>query len=84
MKIPEKHLLVELEDMSLDLICYEHAASVLGDRAQVGALEGYLEAALSANLGIAQYGHFLPRGLRVLLPEFTTREKKSTVRRLWD
>ncbi|WP_413154744.1 tail protein X [Bartonella sp. cb54] len=84
MKIPEKHLLVELEDMSLDLICYEHAVSVLGDRAQVGALEGYLEATLSANLGIAQYGHFLPRGLRVLLPEFTTLEKKSTVRRLWD
>ncbi|WP_455475441.1 tail protein X [Bartonella sp. B12(2025)] len=84
MKIPEKRLFVELEDMSLDLLCYEHAVSVLGDRTQVRALEGYLEATLSANLGLAQYGYFLPRGLSVVLPEFILLEKKSTVKRLWD
>ncbi|WP_375618482.1 tail protein X [Bartonella sp. AC134YNZD] len=84
MKIPQKHVVVELEDMSLDLICFQHAMAVLGDRAQVGLLGGYLEATLEANLGIAKYGALLPRGLTVLLPEFTLHNPQNTVKRLWD
>uniref|UniRef100_UPI00235F5B89 tail protein X n=1 Tax=Bartonella sp. MM73XJBT.G TaxID=3019097 RepID=UPI00235F5B89 len=59
MKIPAKQLVVELEDMSLDLICYHHALSVLGDRRQAGSLRGYCEATLEANPEIAKYGVFL-------------------------
>ncbi|GAA5099720.1 tail protein X [Bartonella acomydis] len=84
MKIPEKRVVVELEDMSLDLLCFQHAMAVLGDRSQVGALNGYLEATLQANPEIARYGALLPRGLKVLLPEFVNQEKNSVVKRLWD
>lgn len=84
MKIPEKHLVVALEDMSLDLICFQHAMAVLGDRSQVGFLKGYLEATLEANRGVARYGALLPRGLKVILPEFVSQEKNSVVKRLWD
>ncbi|WP_375665906.1 tail protein X [Bartonella sp. CL41QHWL] len=81
MKIPKKRVIVELEDMSLDLLCF---LAVLGDRIQVGALNGYLEATLEANPEIAKYGVFLPRGLKVILPEFVSQEKNSMVKRLWD
>ncbi|QEE12126.1 tail protein X [Bartonella krasnovii] len=84
MKIPAKQLVIELEDMSLDLICYHHALSVLGDRRQAGLLKGYCEATLEANPEIAGYDTFLPRGLKVLLPEFISHEKNSVVKRLWD
>ncbi|WP_375705234.1 tail protein X [Bartonella sp. AA86SXKL] len=84
MKIPEKHLVVELEDMSLDLICFQHAMAVLGDRSQVGAIRGYCEATLQANPGIARYGALLPRGLKVILPEFVLSNPQSMVKRLWD
>ncbi|QEE12518.1 tail protein X [Bartonella krasnovii] len=84
MKIPAKQLVIELEDMSLDLICYHHALSVLGDRRQAGSLRGYLEATLEANPEIAGYDTFLPRGLKVFLPEFIPQEKNSVVKRLWD
>ncbi|WP_142416965.1 tail protein X [Bartonella massiliensis] len=84
MKIPAKQFVIELEDMSLDLICYHHALSVLGDRRQAGLLKGYLEATLEANPEIAGYGAFLPRGLKVFLPEFVSCEKNSVVKRLWD
>ncbi|WP_273783605.1 tail protein X [Bartonella sp. AU15XJBT] len=84
MKIPEKHLVVELEDMSLDLICFQHAMAVLGDRFQVGAIKGYCEATLQVNPGIAGYGALLPRGLKVILPEFVLSNPQSVVRRLWD
>ncbi|WP_375638846.1 MULTISPECIES: tail protein X [unclassified Bartonella] len=84
MKIPEKHVVVELEDMSLDLLCFHHVMAVLGDRSQVGGLNGYLEATLEANPEIAKYGVFLPRGLKVILPEFVSQEKNSVVKRLWD
>ncbi|WP_019221568.1 tail protein X [Bartonella senegalensis] len=84
MRIPAKHLVVELEDMSLDLICYQHALSVLGDRRQAGSLRGYVEATLEANPEIAGYDAFLPRGLKVFLPEFVSCEKNSVVKRLWD
>ncbi|WP_375635145.1 MULTISPECIES: tail protein X [unclassified Bartonella] len=84
MKIPEKHVVVELEDMSLDLLCFHHIMAVLGDRSQVGGLNGYLEATLEANPEIAKYGVFLPRGLKVILPEFVSQEKNSVVKRLWD
>uniref|UniRef100_UPI0035CF90E5 tail protein X n=1 Tax=Bartonella sp. AP7XZML TaxID=3243503 RepID=UPI0035CF90E5 len=70
MKIPEKHVVVELEDMSLDLICFHHAMAVLGDQRQAGLLKGYCEATLEANPEIAKYGVLLPRGLTVILPEF--------------
>ncbi|WP_375664779.1 tail protein X [Bartonella sp. CL162QHHD] len=81
MKIPKKRVIVELEDMSLDLLFF---LAVLGDRIQVGALNGYLEATLEANPEIAKYGVFLPRGLKVILPEFVSQEKNSMVKRLWD
>ncbi|MCZ2159049.1 tail protein X [Bartonella sp. 220] len=84
MELPEKHIVVELEDMSLDLICYQHAMAVLKDRAQVGALKGYLEATLRANPEIAKYGVLLPRGLKVTLPEFVLSNPQSMVKRLWD
>ncbi|WP_375655645.1 tail protein X, partial [Bartonella sp. AA83SXKL] len=79
-----KHVVVELEDMSLDFLCFHHAMAVFRDRIQVGALNGYLEATLEANPGIARYGVFLPRGLKVILPEFVSQEKNSVVKRLWD
>ncbi|WP_208436779.1 tail protein X, partial [Bartonella tribocorum] len=56
----------------------------LGDRSQVGAIKGYCEATLQANPGIAGYGALLPRGLKVILPEFLSCEKNSVVKRLWD
>ncbi|KEG17034.1 tail protein X [Bartonella bacilliformis] len=84
MKIPEKHIVVELEDLSLDLICYQHVMAILGDRAEIGAVNGYLEATLEANPDIAKYGALLPRGLSVLLPEFVFVHPKSSVKRLWD
>ncbi|WP_375684806.1 tail protein X [Bartonella sp. AP1QHHD] len=84
MKILEKHLVVELEDMSLDLLCFHHAMAVFRDRRKAGLLKGYLEATLEANPEIAKYGVFLPRGLTVILPEFVSQEKNSMVKRLWD
>ncbi|WP_375620487.1 tail protein X [Bartonella sp. TS25HLJMH] len=84
MKIPEKHVVVELEDMSLDLLCFHHAMAVFRDRIQVGALNGYLEATLEANPEIAKYGVLLPRGLTVILPEFVLSNSQSMVKRLWD
>ncbi|MET3589784.1 phage tail protein X [Bartonella silvatica] len=84
MKIPQKQVVVELEDMSLDLICFEHAMSVLGDRFQVGLLRGYLEATLEANPDVAKYGALLPLGLNVLLLEFVFVNPQSAVKRLWD
>ncbi|WP_375696391.1 tail protein X [Bartonella sp. AP331QHHD] len=84
MKIPEKHVVVELEDMILDLICFHHVMAVFRDRIQVGALNGYLEATLEANPEIAKYGVFLSRGLKVILPEFVLSNPQSMVKRLWD
>ncbi|WP_330167517.1 tail protein X [Bartonella grahamii] len=84
MKIPAKRVVVELEDMSLDLICFHHAMAVLGDRRQAGLLKGYLEATLEANPEIAKYGMLLPRGLKVFLPEFVLSNPQSMVKRLWD
>ncbi|WP_375660890.1 tail protein X [Bartonella sp. CL71SXKL] len=84
MKIPKKRVIVELEDMSLDLICFHHTMAVLGDRRQAGLLKGYLEATLEANPEIAKYGVFLPRGLKVILPEFVFSNPQSMVKRLWD
>ncbi|MET3589103.1 phage tail protein X [Bartonella silvatica] len=66
MKIPEKQVIVTLEDMSLGLICFHHAMAVLGNRSQVGVLRGYCEATLEANPGIAGYGALLSRGVKVL------------------
>ncbi|WP_375703119.1 tail protein X [Bartonella sp. CL34QHWL] len=84
MKIPKKRVIVELEDMSLDLLCFHHVMAVLGDRRQAGLLKGYLEATLEANPEIAKYGVFLPRGLTVILPEFVLSNPQSMVKRLWD
>ncbi|WP_375672653.1 tail protein X [Bartonella sp. CL45QHWL] len=84
MKIPKKRVIVELEDMSLDLLCFHHVMAVFRDRRQAGLLKGYLEATLEANPEIAKYGVFLPRGLKVILPEFVSQEKNSMVKRLWD
>ncbi|WP_208436465.1 tail protein X, partial [Bartonella vinsonii] len=37
-----------------------------------------------ANPEIAQYGVLLPRGLKVILPEFALHNLQSMVKRLWD
>ncbi|MCZ2158997.1 tail protein X [Bartonella sp. 220] len=84
MKLLEKHVVVELEDMILDLIYYQHAMALLENRSQVWAFNGYLEATLIANPGIAQYGAVLPRGLEITLPEFVFVPPQSRVKRLWD
>jgi len=82
--IPAASVTVELEDVSLDLVCFDHAFAVLRDRRAAGRLRGYIEATLDANPGLAGLGVILPRGTVVRLPEFAVEEAGTAVRRLWD
>ena len=82
--IPSATATVELEDMTVDLICFDHAVAVLRDRRAAGRLRGYVEATLDANPGLAGLGVILPRGTVVRLPEFVVEEQATAVRRLWD
>ncbi|PRA87909.1 phage tail protein [Ochrobactrum sp. MYb29] len=80
--IPAGRFTVDLEDLTLDLVCYDYAMRWLGDRAQVAKLRGYLEATYAANPGIARLDIVLPRGTVVQMPEFIISTEIKTVR-LW-
>ena len=82
--VPAAIVTVELEDVSVDLVCFDHAYAVLRDRRAAGRLRGYIEATLDANPGLAGLGAILPRGTVVRLPEFDIEETGAAVRRLWD
>lgn len=84
MIIPATQHTVELEDISVDLLCYQHAFSVLRDRRIAGKLKGYVEATLEANRGLAGHGVLIAIGTVVNLPEFVIAKLDQTVRRLWD
>lgn len=81
--IPAVTVIVILEDVMLDRLCFEQALSTLRDRRHAGKQTGYVEAALLANPGIADPGAILPLGLRVNLPEFVI-EGDTPIVRLWD
>lgn len=80
--IPSGSVTVDLEDLTLDLVCYDYAMRWLGDRKQVAKLKGYLEATYTANPGLARLGIVLPRGTVITMPEFTISTEIKTVR-LW-
>lgn len=82
--LPAARLIVELEDVTLDLLCFEHALSVLRDRRRAGKLPGYFEAVYQANPGLADAGTILPRGTVVQLPAFVVQTENAPVARLWD
>lgn len=81
--IPAATATVRVEDATLDLVCFGHAAQALGDRRLAGKLDGYVEATLEANPGLADLGLILPYGLVVNLPEFAV-DTTVPARRLWD
>lgn len=74
---------VELEDTSVDLICFEYAMSILRDRTLAGKLKGYVEATFIANPGLAALAPVLPRGTQFTLPEFVI-DTEAKTKRLWD
>lgn len=82
--LPAATITVTLEDVMIDQLCFEYAASVLRDRHQAGKLAGYVEATLAANPGLSNVGTLLPRGQVVKLPEFVIETEKSAAVRLWD
>jgi len=61
-----------VEGEKLDVICWQH----------YGSLNGTVEAVLEANYGLAEYDHFLPHGLTIVLPDITPPTKEPV--RLWD
>ncbi len=81
--IPAGSFTVQLEDMTVDLVCFQYAMYWLNDRKQAGKLTGYLEATYDANPGLAGLGIVLPRGTVVQMPEFIISTEIKTVR-LWD
>lgn len=80
--IPAGRFIVDLEDLTLDLVCYDYAMRWLGDRTQTAKLRGYLEATYEANPGVARLDIVLPRGTVVQMPEFIISTEIKTVR-LW-
>ena len=82
--IPPETRVIELEDLSIDLVCFEHAFKALNDRRVAGKLDGYVEATLEANPSIADRGLLLPLGSTIILPEFTIRATSKSGVRLWD
>ncbi|MCL7999170.1 tail protein X [Brucella sp. 21LCYQ03] len=80
--IPAGTVTVNLEDLTLDLVCYDYAMRWIGDRAQVAKVKGYLEATYAANSGLARLGIVLPHGTVVNMPEFIISSEIKTVR-LW-
>jgi phage tail protein X len=81
--IPAAIATVRAEDATLDLVCFEHALSALGDRRMAGKIKGYVEATFEANPGLADLGLILPRGTVVKLPEFVI-QTSVPAKRLWD
>ena len=58
----------------LDAICYRH----------YGETNGYVEAVLAANLGLADKPPVLPAGLIIVLPDLPRLPPRQPVLRLWD
>lgn len=46
--------------------------------------DGIVEAVLSANEGLAEYGPILPEGLQIALPEISDDDQSTGSVRLWD
>jgi phage tail protein X len=82
--IPAARRTVDLEDLSIDLVCFHHALASLGNRRAAGKLQGYVEATLEANPGLAGYGLLIPLGTVIDLPEFVIQSASTTAVRLWD
>ncbi len=81
--IPAAVAIVTVEDATVDLVAFGHAAAVLRDRRAAGRLRGYIEAVYEANPGLAGTAAILPLGTRIMLPEFTAAATARTPR-LWD
>lgn len=82
--IPAANVVVELDDVMIDQLCFEFLLQVLRDRALAGRLRGYVEATLEANPSLADREMVLPRGLKVALPEFVIEDEVKGTVRLWD
>ncbi len=82
--IPSARVRVSNEDVSIDLLCFSHLMTVLGDRNAAAGIIGYVEAVLAANPGLAAHGDLLPLGIVVELPEFAIETRSNQVKRLWD
>lgn len=75
---------VETEDMTIDIVCFNHAFACLRNRTQAGKIKGYVEATLDANPSLAAKGAILPLNTVVNLPEFIITAPQTPVKRLWD
>jgi len=82
--IPATTAIVELEDMTVGLLCFNHVYRVLGDRREAGRVKGYAQATLAANPGLAAKGVILPRLTAVHLPEYRIEDAGTQTKRLWD
>ncbi|WP_265032656.1 tail protein X [Wolbachia endosymbiont (group A) of Sicus ferrugineus] len=61
------------EGEMLDLICWKH----------YGFTDGVVELALAENLGLAEYGSFLPVGLKIKLSAIQKTVQKSKLK-VWE
>ncbi|MDX5496644.1 MAG: tail protein X [Wolbachia endosymbiont of Nomada fabriciana] len=61
------------EGEMLDLICWKH----------YGFTDGVVELALAENLGLAEYGSFLPAGLKIKLSAIQKTVQKSKLK-VWE
>jgi phage tail protein X len=82
--LPAATVTVEAEDMTVGLVCFDYACALLRDRKQAGKLTGYVEATLTANVGLAAKGLILPYGTVITLPEFVIETASEQTERLWD
>lgn len=83
--LPETTVTVTLDDMSVDLVCFEHAMLALGDRRAAGRLLwAYVAATLEANPGLAGLGDMLPIGTVIRLPRHEAQPSRAPTKRLWD
>ncbi|WP_264328509.1 tail protein X [Wolbachia endosymbiont (group A) of Andrena hattorfiana] len=64
---------VSKENEMLDLICWKH----------YGFTDGVVELALAENLGLAEYGSFLPAGLKIKLSAIQKTVQKSKLK-VWE
>ncbi|BET29207.1 tail protein X [Wolbachia pipientis] len=64
---------VSKESEMLDLICWKH----------YGFTNGVVELVLAENLGLAEYGSFLPAGLKIKLPVIQKPVQKSKLK-VWE
>lgn len=83
-RLPAATVTVEAEDMTVGLVCFDYAYAVLRDRKVAGKLNGYVEATLIANPGLAEKGLILPFGTQIDLPEFGIETQSNLTERLWD